>query len=522
MARTTVPSEQLEFRSSVTGNVSLDTYLQNAEIGGLTLAELLNQIFDTSGNPVISGLANWTGDWTTATSYQPGDTFSDPATGNIYVALTSHTSTNIASDTSNSDIEKAIDVGTILTDAQAYADAALTSSTTASTQAGIATTKAAEAAASAASFDTTLYLKRDGTQAPTAALNMNSQNITNAATVNATAFVGDGSGLTGVTDASLLARIETLETNLAINTLRDIIDGGWTILNMADGFSDAFTDETGVDTATSINEDYDGAGNYYHNPTLSLIASATPIGTLTSNGGLAAAFDGTTTQAVSASARGPGGTSGGYIGQNWGTNRTITGFRLTGTSDHGFIDTGAGNVTCHLYGSTDNFSGSNVLLGSTTATADANGLVIEKFTGITTTTAYQYHRIHISHTNGTEGTAVAEVEFYEGGAAADMALVSIAATAIAAPTAARAIIILQPVDAITLNTDVIVSISRDNGATYTAGTLTLEASYDGTSNIYATDEIDLTAQPSGTDVRIKLETANNKEVRLHGWASQWR
>lgn len=46
MARTRVPSEQLQFRSANTGSHLLDTYLEDAEKGGLTLATLLGKIFD--------------------------------------------------------------------------------------------------------------------------------------------------------------------------------------------------------------------------------------------------------------------------------------------------------------------------------------------------------------------------------------------------------------------------------------------------------------------------------------------
>ena len=46
MARTRVPSEQLQFRSQNTGNHLLDTYLEDAEMGSLTLATLMAKLFD--------------------------------------------------------------------------------------------------------------------------------------------------------------------------------------------------------------------------------------------------------------------------------------------------------------------------------------------------------------------------------------------------------------------------------------------------------------------------------------------
>ena len=51
MARTRVPSEQLNFRSANTGTHLLDTYLEDAEKGGLTLSALLSKLFDdATGN----------------------------------------------------------------------------------------------------------------------------------------------------------------------------------------------------------------------------------------------------------------------------------------------------------------------------------------------------------------------------------------------------------------------------------------------------------------------------------------
>ena len=50
MARTRVPSEQLQFRSELTGSHLLDTYLEEAEKGGVTLADLMAKVFDDNGD----------------------------------------------------------------------------------------------------------------------------------------------------------------------------------------------------------------------------------------------------------------------------------------------------------------------------------------------------------------------------------------------------------------------------------------------------------------------------------------
>ena len=49
MAITRPTGDQLRFNSSVNGEIILDAYLEDAEIGNTTLANLLGQAFDTSG-----------------------------------------------------------------------------------------------------------------------------------------------------------------------------------------------------------------------------------------------------------------------------------------------------------------------------------------------------------------------------------------------------------------------------------------------------------------------------------------
>ena len=48
MARTRFPSEQLQFRSQNTGDHLLDTYLEDAEMRGGTLAELMGKLFNAA------------------------------------------------------------------------------------------------------------------------------------------------------------------------------------------------------------------------------------------------------------------------------------------------------------------------------------------------------------------------------------------------------------------------------------------------------------------------------------------
>lgn len=142
------------------------------------------------------------------------------------------------------------------------------------------------------------------------------------------------------------------------------------------------------------------------------------IGNMTSGSGLAAAFNGVTSANAAASASiVSGDRTTGYCGKDWGSGvtKTLTGFRAYACTDYGFDQLYTGTSQIDLEGSTDNFSSSVVNLGSITFT-DGASVTVTKLTGLTTTTAYRYHRLKFTSTSGTTSTdnkTVAEIEFYE-------------------------------------------------------------------------------------------------------------
>lgn len=107
------------------------------------------------------------------------------------------------------------------------------------------------------------------------------------------------------------------------------------------------------------------------------------------------------------------------------------------------------------------------------------------------------------------------------GTGSDMTLPSLPQTALSVPGVARGVFVVQALDAVTLDTDLIAEFSRADGE-WAAGSLTLAGAYSETENIYTADEVDLSAQTSDTDMRVRLRTANGKRVRAHAWTEQWR
>ena len=85
------------------------------------------------------------------------------------------------------------------------------------------------------------------------------------------------------------------------------------------------------------------------------------------------------------------------------------------------------------------------------------------------------------------------------------------------PTSAYCVIDLEPVDAVTLNTDVKAWISIDDGSNYEQ--ITLESSpfrIIGAHNYIRGDVSSITARTDKT-IRIKLTGYNTKSIKLHGW-----
>lgn len=279
----------------------------------------------------------------------------------------------------------------------------------------------------------------------------------------------------------------------------------------------------------SINQTFTSTsgGSYRGSATLGAAISqgaGTAIGNATANGGLAASFDSTTSQAASASSKyaASGPTDPLLIGKNHGTGvtKTIAGITVVGSSDQGFQQSVSGAITIKLQGSTDNFSSSVVDLGTETFT-DSAGKTLTKTSGFTAT-AYQYHRIHVTagSGSGSQSFYVAECTFFEEGAS-NMTLISNAYTATSAPS--KAVLGLQTVesDTVTINTDLKGFVSRDGGANYTEVTLALKTTLGQTgTKYYECAETTLTST-SGSSMVWKITTHNNKNVQIHGVALSW-
>lgn len=112
--------------------------------------------------------------------------------------------------------------------------------------------------------------------------------------------------------------------------------------------------------------------------------------------------------------------------------------------------------------------------------------------------------------------------FYAPGITNDMTLISNSETAETEPDIARIVIFEEDVDSITENTDIKAYVTKDGGSTYAQVTLTDEGDYQSGKRIL-TGTVDLTQSGigSGTSIEFKIETLNNKLLKLHGVGLLW-
>ena len=117
-----------------------------------------------------------------------------------------------------------------------------------------------------------------------------------------------------------------------------------------------------------------------------------------------------------------------------------------------------------------------------------------------------------------------EVEFkidnYAVSTTGNLTVTSTALAAAAAPSSAKLVARVKEVDALALNSDLIFSVSRDGGATFSAFTMTRKFTASSIA-LYESNALDLSAQPSGASVKWKVASANSKMFEINDIYLYW-
>lgn len=343
-------------------------------------------------------------------------------------------------------------------------------------------------------------------------------------------FSSDTLGLDDGTDLSdINGRIDTVDNRLGAFILKVAINEGWTIFDMIDGRADEYEDQSGVDTVTSTSI-YNATSDYYVGGVI--VSASTPFNSGNEN------TNATTPYVITASSEASGTFAGWKAYDTSGTSVWSSG--AAAAPRWLKIDLGSGNgMTFNGYrfkgSTTDNDPTDWTIEGSnndsdwdtlhTVTGANTSGIYTTVYT-MDTTGEYRYYRIVTTLSQGTNaGAAIFDfdwrlAEITEGNG--NFLHQSQAFTASSEPSYSRLVILHEPVDSVTINTDVKAYASRDGGTTWTLATLTDDGDYDATTQILTTGDMDISGQPSGTSVLYKIETANTKEQRVHAAWTQWR
>ncbi|MBI4827219.1 MAG: hypothetical protein HY804_00115 [Nitrospinae bacterium] len=331
-------------------------------------------------------------------------------------------------------------------------------------------------------------------------------------------------------------RMAAAEDNLALTAFRLAVVGGLSVQQMEDGVVDEFEDQTGVDAAASINESYDAAGDYYA-PAVST-ATAASYGEANQNterimysgvrvevGQALAVPSPITLYSVKFYLRKAGAPTGAVTARIYasagtvGTNAYPTGAALAVSNA---IDASTLTTSMALYEFT--FAAPYAMAAGDYAVAcafsggDAGNAVYAGVDDSAPSHGGNLFRLAPPSTYTTE-SAVDAVFYLIKQISGDMTLVPNAQSAAAEPAEARLILFAEPVDGVTLNTDLVGYVTKNGGTNWDQLTLADEGPYESGKRIYAASAA-LTG--AGTAMKWKVTTHNNKNVRLHGVAQLWR
>lgn len=300
------------------------------------------------------------------------------------------------------------------------------------------------------------------------------------------------------------------------------LEGDAAILN--DGIIDPFDDETDVDTASSSNQNWASAS---YTPSYSGSSDLVPTMTnYTTNGVTVSASNQSTSQNGhtfhtfddNAGTQWVSGASGmNWILVDFGTPVDIAGYTVQRSIDSQATDTfGAFDLETSQDGI--NFTTVDSQSGLNWTSSDE----VKQF-DLTSVVTAQYARINNIVPLGGTGlwSKTRELQILSPANYQNMIIQSESFTADSTPDLARIFVQVESNENITLNTDIIVSASRDGGSNWVAGVLVDTGLSVNGVKLYDANGIDLSGQASSTDMKWKIETLNNKLMSIHGIGFKW-
>lgn len=339
-----------------------------------------------------------------------------------------------------------------------------------------------------------------------------------------------------VASTNYTPEINTLRDNDAILSYQIAKSNSIAIFKFEDGVTDSFADQTGIDATNSLNEVYNASGKFYS----PLINTSSAVYDSYTETGTDNMWDGDTYWG---------------IGQtlNVTRNTTLVGLKFylkksgsptgniyfnltaaTGDVGNNAIPSGAVLATGNMDVSTltTDFALYNVSF-STPYNAVVGAYAVYAFYNKTATNRPIY-AMNITNplddgnsvytTDGSTWEAISRDNpfyLYENlSNTSNMTLISTNETAYTDPGEGRLICMIEPVDAITINTDVKGYISENGGTNWEEDTLTDETVTNGTTKVFA-GSVNITDR-NGVTMARKLQFFNNKNARVRAWTQYWK
>jgi hypothetical protein len=301
------------------------------------------------------------------------------------------------------------------------------------------------------------------------------------------------------------------EVSFAEMALRDIAiskNGAAPLTLLINAFADGFKSVTGINAGGSSN--YDASENGVIKPT-TILGSRITGGTPTVSGGGTAANinDNSTGTLVSWT---PGNVVGQSVAQRMMAKidlGSVQPIRRIEVKQHKMSS--SYEVDNGLYYSSDGTTwtqlGASITTNTTPTDTVRDGNVNARYVGfVITPDNYSSITVSISDLNVYGGDPAAMDVKLTGHAIAD------------APDAIDVMAIVEETDALTVNTDLVLSASRDGGTSYAAGTASKLKSVDG-KQLWFCPGIDVSGQPAGSSLSVRIQSASGKGMKIHGiWA----
>ncbi len=327
-----------------------------------------------------------------------------------------------------------------------------------------------------------------------------------------------------------------LKEEIALLGFRTAANGSLAKYNLVDQTIDAFEDASGVDASASTGETRN-ASNYYSGSTDSVTTvytdSLSENGTGWANYSSRQLFDNFSAGGTKIRVDIKGGSTGtaldnvAIVPRSGNTfNGTTTPTELLFSSSSGVTIAADATVTSDWLTFTSTASNDYLgILDFSNSGGDSVGYTSTgQAGGAYTANTNSYNSQNFSAgTSGTFGVGFSKVEVSTL-AISNLTLVSNATTAEAVPTKGDLVLTYSDgAGTATVNTDLKAYASRDDGTTWTQLTLASQGST-GAHTILSAHDLDISGQPSGTDMRYKITTHNQsvtKETRVHAVSLGW-